>query len=927
MATYNLQRTGRNVSELFDKAEGLPDANALAEELAGIKNEANKYTDEQTKLAVLSDTTGITLTDTGAELGGGKIFELKENNLTPVVIANAYQAQKATLDGDENVIADTYAKKEEIQSISTDIYQFNAKVTLNTETVTSDVTYDELMEQMEDGKTLVGNFEIVDTSQKNVVVAVMSHCYPTGFEASFCDLNQEGVMWFVGLSNSNAWTFAYSQVEFANLNKATTITDDTTNDTNYPTTKAVADYVDSAKEVFMFEGTISGGYPTYTFTTDTTYDTIFEEYNKGKLILCKASIDENFYTIIPMVEKIYDYVDGENTVALRGIGHFEVPEDGQYSISIHKNNTWKCLYLNNYETQANKLAQAWTEGVVEENDVDKYPSICAMTTYVEAKNYTLTQKLEMYGTADIEITPIDCFTYTKSDNSVTITGFSASAKTAQQKNPVIPFEIDEYPVTALGDSSFAYNTNIESVIMPNSIVNGGNRAFESCSGLTSIKLSDNLKIIGSYFLYGTKITEIELSESLTEIGERAFENCSQLYKNSDKMLVIPEAVTHIGSYAFKDIGSENIRFENTTTKITIDDLENWKGFLTNTFFHSGSYVEKCALMRYTSSNWHYIDGEVPSFRIIYNPVTGDIGAYGLDTANESIEVGYGFVDNTMKNGATILNVIITNDSTLSYNVDSVLVKTQIKFKGTKSTDQWTANFYYDKFNYEINIDFGALDIWSARRFENMEANEVHYDNAHNFTFTYQPTGIQFNAVDGRGNKFYPAVNNAINAEYATNADNAEYATKAKYAEYYAYTGIQSIYTIEQTFEQKSDKTTFSTVTPADFGDGVPRVYVNFYNNLSTTVTESADYGSDLIIHFSVITSDLVDGYISGVVFTTGETAPTLTVPTEIKFSGADCLDGSFVPTANKQYEVIISRVGDNLWGDVDARDIEVSTDE
>lgn len=822
MATYNLQRTGRNVSELFDKAEGLPDANALAEELVGIKNEANKYTDEQTKLAVLSDTTGITLTDTGAELGGGKIFELKENNLTPVVIANAYQAQKATLDGDENVIADTYAKKEEIQSISTDIYQFNAKVTLNTETVTSDVTYDELMEQMEDGKTLVGNFEIVDTSQKNVVVAVMSHCYPTGFEASFCDLNQEGIMWFVGLSNSNTWTFAYSQVEYANLNKATSITDDTENDTNYPTTKAVADYVNSAIEPFIAVNTGQTHYG------KTAYKTANDMY----------------FTITD------DYIENDE---------YQWNTDNSYATLI---------------------------------------LVHSETTNLVVPDYIYIKELD---------------------------------KT--------------YPVAKIGESAFYdYGTKFEDIKY-------------------SITLPKTLRTIDNDAFHGgvETLEELIIPDGCTSIGYCTFAACYNL-----KRLTIPTSVTSIGRYA--DTADEDDIFDNPDMAVEICIVQ---GSHADEYFKAkmADYYPNCTI-KYTGiasdayarkdevADVDYVDSfanklemygtadieisPVSDFEVYWSVENETKAIFGYTGSDDIVVVPYevdGYpVTICGLNNLTAKKIIVPNCitdlvsfATSSVNITEITLPKNLKALGTNCfsfmpnvssldfPDGLTTIGDFVGFSCDgltaVKIPSSVTSIGQYCFYTGIPEDGGEINNA-----------ITFYVEQGSYAETWCKENNAM-YKYTVISPDAE-TTKAKYAEYYTYTnGAQSVYTIEETFEQKSDKTTFSTLTPADFGDGVPRVYVNFYNNLSTTITESADYGSDLIIHFDLITNDLVDGYISGVAFTTGETAPTLTVPTEIKFSGADCLDGSFVPTANKQYEVIISRVGDSLWGDVDARDIEVSTDE
>ena len=87
-----------------------------------------------------------------------------------------------------------------------------------------------------------------------------------------------------------------------------------------------------------------------------------------------------------------------------------------------------------------------------------------------------------------------------------------------------------------------------------------------------------------------------------------------------------------------------------------------------------------------------------------------------------------------------------------------------------------------------------------------------------------------------------------------------------------------------------------------------------------------NFGEQTAITVTLPTT-IANDYISGFTFVSGATPTSLTMPTEIKFSGVDCFDGSFTPTANKTYQVIISRVATEFWGDVDARDYEAPAEE
>ena len=72
------------------------------------------------------------------------------------------------------------------------------------------------------------------------------------------------------------------------------------------------------------------------------------------------------------------------------------------------------------------------------------------------------------------------------------------------------------------ERAFYKNTNITSVIIPNSVTTIGNNTFYSCSNLTSIIIPNSVTSIGEYTFYGSGLTSIILSDSLTSIGKNVF---------------------------------------------------------------------------------------------------------------------------------------------------------------------------------------------------------------------------------------------------------------------------------------------------------------------------------------------------------------------------------------------------------------------
>ena len=109
-----------------------------------------------------------------------------------------------------------------------------------------------------------------------------------------------------------------------------------------------------------------------------------------------------------------------------------------------------------------------------------------------------------------------------------------------------------YPVTAIGDgtSSIVNNENLTAncvVIMPNTITEIHDHAFESCTNISDATLSDSLTIIGNSAFKGcTNLVLTDLPDSVTLIGGQAFYQCRSLALTS-----LPDGITSIGGSAFQ----------------------------------------------------------------------------------------------------------------------------------------------------------------------------------------------------------------------------------------------------------------------------------------------------------------------------------------------------------------------------------------
>ena len=93
----------------------------------------------------------------------------------------------------------------------------------------------------------------------------------------------------------------------------------------------------------------------------------------------------------------------------------------------------------------------------------------------------------------------------------------------------IPKRYNKVPVTQILESAFSGATNLNRIIIPNSITSIGDLAFLGCKNLTSITIPDSVTSIGVLaFKNCESLTSITIPDSVTGIGDLAFYNCYDL---------------------------------------------------------------------------------------------------------------------------------------------------------------------------------------------------------------------------------------------------------------------------------------------------------------------------------------------------------------------------------------------------------------
>ena len=176
------------------------------------------------------------------------------------------------------------------------------------------------------------------------------------------------------------------------------------------------------------------------------------------------------------------------------------------------------------------------------------------------------------------------FKYTINGNNISIDKYLSN-----NEDFIIPEEIANHnllyktgepvqkcTVKTISQNAFK-NSNINNIVIPNTVTNIDTNAFEGCSNLQSVTLSTNLIAIGSSAFKGCgSLGSITIPSSVQYIDDEAFKNCSSLSSVTVNRRIT--STTNLGENAF-DGCNNNLKIIVPTNRVAeYKNKEYWSSY-------------------------------------------------------------------------------------------------------------------------------------------------------------------------------------------------------------------------------------------------------------------------------------------------------------------------------------------------------------
>ena len=191
--------------------------------------------------------------------------------------------------------------------------------------------------------------------------------------------------------------------------------------------------------------------------------------------------------------------------------------------------------------------------------------------------------------------------YTLNNYNASVTGIG----TCTDKDIKIPPTYNGKPVTSIGNRAFQSCSGLTSVTIGNSVTSIGDDAFSGCTSLASVTISNSVLTVGDNAFDGClSLTSITIPDSVLSIGDDAFRDCTSLAS-----VTIGNSVTSIGDWVFYGCrGLTSISIPDSVTSIGVGAFCDCTSLASVTIGNSVTSIGSSAFYRCTSLTTVYYAG-------------------------------------------------------------------------------------------------------------------------------------------------------------------------------------------------------------------------------------------------------------------------------------------------------------------------------
>ena len=138
--------------------------------------------------------------------------------------------------------------------------------------------------------------------------------------------------------------------------------------------------------------------------------------------------------------------------------------------------------------------------------------------------------------------PEDNYLYAVSEHAVKLQKYFGEERAIVR----VPATVEGKPVTTIDEKCFEDRSEIEQVILPETLSTIEYRAFYGCSSLREINFPESMRKIGGWAFAHTGLENVVFPDGLQQLGYGAFYSCAHL-----ESVVLPEAVDKLGENTFR----------------------------------------------------------------------------------------------------------------------------------------------------------------------------------------------------------------------------------------------------------------------------------------------------------------------------------------------------------------------------------------